>query len=140
MVLISYLSQNIHTVLHPSSLATAAHLAKYGKVTRCNRVMVTATHYTNPGGAVADRDDTSEQYNISVLRHKWPGVFPQHGTRGPNEVSMRWNMRSTILGGNKNVKRPPAPEGWVADVPLVHVMPKGTSNITSFFGGGKGKS
>ncbi len=64
---------------------------QYKVVARSNRVIVKAQHYTNAGGAVADRNDAREQYNIAVLRHKWPGVFPQHGTRGPNEVRS-WNF------------------------------------------------
>lgn len=82
---------------------------------RSNRAIVKATHYTNAGGAVADRDDTKEQFNIGVLRHKWPGVFPQHGTRGPNEVRMAWESRGTLLNGKKNVPRPAAPPGYATD-------------------------
>jgi len=88
---------------------TAQHLAKYGAVARSNRVVIRAAHYTNAGGAVADRTDSKEQYNIGVLRHKWPGVFPQHNTRGVNEVNMRWRSRSDILGGKKDVPRPECP-------------------------------
>ena len=60
---------------------TAQHLAKYGAVSRSNRVLIRAAHYTNDGGAVADRTDEKEQYNIAVLRHKWPGVFPENKNR-----------------------------------------------------------
>jgi len=88
---------------------TAQHLAKYGAVARSNRVVIRAAHYTNAGGAVADRTDSKEQYNIGVLRHKWPGAFPQHTTRGVNEVNMRWGSRSDILGGKKDVPRPECP-------------------------------
>jgi hypothetical protein len=63
---------------------TASHLFTYGVVARSNRVIVKATHYTNAGGAVAHRSDDREQYNIAILRHKWPGVFPQHGTACSN--------------------------------------------------------
>ena len=45
-------------------------------------------HYTNAGGAVAVRNDEREQYNIKILRRKWPGVFRAHPFRGPNEVRM----------------------------------------------------
>ena len=113
---------------------TAAHLLKYGKVLRSNRVIVKATHYTNAGGAVADRNDTREQYNIAVLRYKWPGVFPQHGTRGENEVRMAWGGRGTLLGGKSNVKRPDAPAGYLegeAPAPPPAAVKKGA--ITSFF-------
>ena len=66
---------------------TSQHLNKHGKVLRSNRLFVTAKHYTNEGGAVADRNDEREQYNIAVLKYKWPGVFKQHPTRGENEVT-----------------------------------------------------
>eukprot|EP00939_MAST-03C_sp_MAST-3C-sp1_P002639 g2639.t1 len=91
---------------------TAQHLKMYGRVTRSNRVFISAKHYTNSGGAVAVRNDEKEQYNIAVLRHKWPGVFPQHATRGPNEVRMAWKSRGLGLGGRKAVHRPKAPEGY----------------------------
>lgn len=91
---------------------TAQHLSTFGKVARSNRVLIFAKHYTNGGGAVAVRTNTREQYNIAVLRHKWPGVFPQHGTRGVNEVRMTWKMRALELGGKKTVKRPPPPTGY----------------------------
>lgn len=67
---------------HPDYDLTASHLHTLGVAARSNRVMVKATHYTNAGGAVADRNNEREQYNIAVLRHKWPGVFPQHGKGG----------------------------------------------------------
>ncbi len=118
---------------------TAQHLATYGKITRCNRLIVVAEHYENPGGAVADRaqmskedrktvPDPKEQYNIAVLRHKWPGVFPQHGTRGVNEVRMAWNMRGKQLKGKEEVKRPPKPADWEGTV--VDMRP----TAASFFG------
>lgn len=94
---------------------TAQHLKKYGKVARSNRVFITAQHYTNSGGAVAVRNDEREQYNIAVLRHKWPGVFPQHNTRGPNEVRMAWKRRGLELGGKKAVQKPKAPPGYYDD-------------------------
>ena len=79
---------------------TAAHLVEYGVVARSNRVFCLAKHYVNAGGAVADRTGAREQYNIAVLRHKWPGVFHQHATRGKNEVSMRWRTRHVSIGGH----------------------------------------
>ena len=54
---------------------TAQHLHTYGQIARLNRVFVKAKHYTNAGGAVAVRNDEREQYNIKILRRKWPGVF-----------------------------------------------------------------
>jgi hypothetical protein len=60
---------------------TAQHLFLYGVVARSNRLIVKAQHYTNKGGAVAVRCDEKEQFNIAVLRHKWPGVFLPHGMK-----------------------------------------------------------
>jgi len=114
---------------------TAQHLHQYATVARCNRCMVKATHYTYAGGAVADRNDAREQYNIGVLRYKWPGVFPQHGTRGENEVRMAWGGRGTLLGGSKNVPRPAAPPGYLEAGGLAAAAPPATkkTSILSFF-------
>ena len=76
---------------------TAQHLHTYGQIARLNRVFVKAKHYTNAGGAVAVRNDEREQYNIKILRRKWPGVFRAHPFRGPNEVRMYVIIYSEIL-------------------------------------------
>jgi hypothetical protein len=67
---------------------TAQNLHKYGVVIRFNRIFLEVKHYTNDGGAVDVRTGESEQYNIRILRRKWPGVFQNQ--RRPNEVTMRW--------------------------------------------------
>jgi hypothetical protein len=69
------------------------HLAEIGVVCRCNRLMVKATHYTNPGGAVASRSDENEKKAIAILHQKWPGIFRRHPSRGENEVLMVWRTR-----------------------------------------------
>ena len=112
---------------------TSQHLKKYGVVARSNRLIVIAKHYTNAGGAVEARNDEREQYNIAVLRHKWPGVFPQHATRGVNEVRMSWKTRDIGLGGKRAITRPPAPKGYVASKIGVPPVEKKKS-IMSFFG------
>jgi hypothetical protein len=56
-----------------------------GVVIRFNRLFIEVKHYTNEGGAVDVRTGQSEQYNIRILRRKWPGVFQNQ--RRPNEVS-----------------------------------------------------
>ena len=98
---------------------TAQHLLAYGRVARHNRVAVEAKHYSNSGGAVALRGEFSktvpnlrEQYNIDILKHKWPGAIKKHALRGVNEVLFDWSMRSTVLGGKHNVTRPSAPAGY----------------------------
>ena len=91
---------------------TAAHLKEYGVVARSNRVFCIAKHYTNEGGAVADRTSSREQYNIAVLRHKWPGVFHQHATRGRNEVTMKWKTRHVSLGGRLDPEEKRSQKGY----------------------------
>eukprot|EP00940_MAST-03C_sp_MAST-3C-sp2_P001969 g1969.t1 len=75
---------------------TAQHLSTYGVVMRSNRVFVKARHYKNAGGAVAVRNDETEQRNISILKRKWPGVFRDHKRRGANEVRMDWRSRYMV--------------------------------------------
>ena len=96
---------------------TAQHLAKHGAVARSNRVWVTALHYKNEGGAVADRNDEKEQFNIALLKYKWPGAIAKHPTRGENEVFFAWSRRTVELGGSTKHKRPPPPPG-IKDEPL----------------------
>jgi hypothetical protein len=68
---------------------TATHLQLHGRVCRVNRLFMKVAHYTNEGGAVAIRNATAEQFNIKLLRRKWPGVFWDQ--RRKNEVIMRWD-------------------------------------------------
>jgi hypothetical protein len=75
---------------------TCRQLLEHGKVCRSNRVFVTATHYTNAGGAVAIRTAEREQYNIAILKHSWPGVFQRHPTRGDNEARRDRSERVVI--------------------------------------------
>mmetsp|Transcript_84745 Transcript_84745/g.237250 ORF Transcript_84745/g.237250 Transcript_84745/m.237250 type:complete len:512 (+) Transcript_84745:78-1613(+) len=74
---------------------TCSHLARHGCVLRVNRLILQATHESNPGGAVAERDSKGmkERQNIKILMRKWPGVFKLHGTRGDTQVTMRWSRR-----------------------------------------------
>eukprot|EP00746_Dinoflagellata_sp_MGD_P165979 gnl/MRDRNA2_/MRDRNA2_95580_c0_seq1.p1 gnl/MRDRNA2_/MRDRNA2_95580_c0~~gnl/MRDRNA2_/MRDRNA2_95580_c0_seq1.p1 ORF type:complete len:919 (+),score=239.47 gnl/MRDRNA2_/MRDRNA2_95580_c0_seq1:78-2834(+) len=71
---------------------TCSHLYKYGAVVRCNRLLITAKHETNHGGACSTRDSEGkeEQKNIAILKEKWPGVFCDNGRRA-HQVVMRWN-------------------------------------------------
>lgn len=75
---------------------TCSHLDKHGSVLRCNRLVVHVAHETNAGGAVATRDRKGlrEQHNIQLLQRKWPGVFRKHGTRGENQVILKWSKRT----------------------------------------------
>jgi hypothetical protein len=49
---------------------TAQHLRRYGRVARCNHLLFTFQHATNPGGAVSYRTDELEQETIAYLKQK----------------------------------------------------------------------
>jgi len=103
---------------------TAQHLRAYGRAARCNRVLCEFEHYTNRGGAVDVRTDSTEQHVIQLLHHKWPGCFRTHGTRGPNEVLLQWDRRDVSLGGTRAVDPTPLPEGCAVETqPPVDVVP-----------------
>eukprot|EP00928_Gymnodinium_smaydae_P079199 TRINITY_DN63190_c0_g1_i1.p1 TRINITY_DN63190_c0_g1~~TRINITY_DN63190_c0_g1_i1.p1 ORF type:complete len:982 (-),score=255.91 TRINITY_DN63190_c0_g1_i1:110-3055(-) len=89
---------------------TASHLEKYGEVLRSNRLLITAKHETNAGGACAVRDaeGEKERYNIGVLREKWPGAILNHPTRA-NQIVLRW--KSLKRGGNTSAAEVEADEG-----------------------------
>ncbi|KAJ1456691.1 hypothetical protein M885DRAFT_462980 [Pelagophyceae sp. CCMP2097] len=109
---------------------TAQHLYEHGSVARSNRILAQFEHYKNAGGAVDARTDDLEQRSIAILRHKWPGAFPQHTTRGENEVRFRWDSRGSIVGGKHEIKQPPPPAG----VDKAVYKPKGGQRtVTSFF-------
>ena len=63
-------------------------------------------HYTNAGGAVADRNDEKEQFNIALLKHKWPGAIAKHATRGENEARSRRarGRRGAVVGASRTPK------------------------------------
>lgn len=71
----------------------AQHIHTYGSVLRCNRMTFTAKHYSNPGGAVDNRDakGLKEQENMAILFRKWPSAIFPHGRRA-NEVRLHWPM------------------------------------------------
>lgn len=79
---------------------TCTHLAKFGSVLRCNRMIAAARHETNPGGACSVRDSAGdrERDNINVLRAKWPGVFRTNPKRGDTQVIMTWRFRKNLGG------------------------------------------
>jgi len=72
---------------------TASHLQKYGEVLRCNRLIITAKHETNAGGACDARDaeGTKERYNIAILKEKWGTAIADHPTRA-NQIVLRGKM------------------------------------------------
>ena len=111
---------------------TAQHMHEHGAVCRSNRVLCLWEHYSNPGGAVDARCDEREQHSIALLKHKWPGAFRQHGTRGPNEVQFAWDQRDVSLGGKKTHVRPPPPKG-IDETPIERKPKDGQKTMTSFF-------
>jgi len=56
---------------------TCEHIKKHGCVLRCNRLLLSVKHATNPGGAVDARDKkgAKERANIAILQKNYPGVF-----------------------------------------------------------------
>jgi hypothetical protein len=84
---------------------TANHIATYGRVCRLNRLFVKAIHYSNEGGAVADRNAKKEDRMIAHLRKKWgEKVFTNQ--RRKHEVIMKADkvkVRSSRSGSAKNI-------------------------------------
>jgi len=70
---------------------TCSHLDAHGEALRCNRLIITAKHETNAGGACAIRDAAGERerFNIGILREKWGDSIKNHPTRA-NQVVLRW--------------------------------------------------
>jgi len=84
---------------------TCSHLERHGMVYRCNRMLITAKHETNAGGACSERDAAGEKEraNIKILKEKWPGAIRDHGTRA-NQVVMSWKMlnrEAELLAGKE---------------------------------------
>ncbi len=50
---------------------TLAHIKQFGKVSRCDDILATFIHRTNPGGAVQYRTSALEQATIARLKEKW---------------------------------------------------------------------
>ncbi|CAB4162338.1 hypothetical protein UFOVP783_35 [uncultured Caudovirales phage] len=57
-------------------------------VMRFDDILVTIRHYTNAGGAVADRNDALEQQSIAILKSKW-GTWIRDNPRRKNEILLR---------------------------------------------------
>lgn len=74
---------------------TCGHIDKYGSVMRCQRMTLNVKHYSNSGGAVANRDKKGkeEKRNVAILNRKWPGCFRANPKR-KNEVIMKWKAAS----------------------------------------------
>jgi len=100
---------------------TCAHIHENGSVLRCNRLTLSVKHYSNAGGACANRDKKGleERKNIDILEWKWPRVFRANPKR-KNEVIMSWPKDGVVVP-NSGVKRPgkgaAAEDGGVAPSP-----------------------
>lgn len=78
---------------------TLQHLDRYGVVARCDNMLVTFVHRSNPGGAVDVRTPALEQATIAQLREKW-GDAIRDNTRRPNEILLnlkRWKPKKSTL-------------------------------------------
>lgn len=64
---------------------TCKHIMCNGKISRMNRIIVGAQHYTNKGGAVDRRKASLEEKSIDILLKKWPRLIRRHPRR-PHEV------------------------------------------------------
>lgn len=67
---------------------TAQHLKTYGKVARCNLLLMAHLHDNNPGGAVDYRTDALEAQAIATLKAKHERMFVDHPKR-KNQVILK---------------------------------------------------
>lgn len=67
---------------------TIDHVQRFGKVARCDFILATFQHYSNPGGAVAVRTTELEQEMIALLKAKYP-AWIKDNPRRPNEVLLK---------------------------------------------------
>lgn len=70
---------------------TLAHLSQYGVVARCDDMLVTFSHRSNAGGAVAVRTPELEQEMIQLLRQKWGADVIKDNAKRPDEILL--NLR-----------------------------------------------
>lgn len=68
---------------------TCKHLSQYGQVVRLNYMIVGASHYSNPGGAVARRSAALEEKCVQILLKKWP-QFIRRNPRREGEVLLKY--------------------------------------------------
>lgn len=67
---------------------TLQHIEAHGVVARCDDVLATFVHRSNPGGAVAYRTDALEAESIAALKKKW-GRLLRDNPRRPNEILLK---------------------------------------------------
>lgn len=68
---------------------TCQHLAKYGRVARCDNILASFAYGQGSGGCVAYRTPEMERDVIEKLMAKWPGVITPNPKR-EGEVRLRW--------------------------------------------------
>lgn len=64
---------------------TLDHLVAYGRVCRCDSLLLKFKHRDNPGGAVTYRTPELEQQTIRQLKKKYKGLIKDNPRR-PNEI------------------------------------------------------
>lgn len=91
---------------------TCQHIRTHGSVLRCSHLTLSVKHYSNVGGACANRDakGTEEQKNIQILKSKWPRAFRKHPKR-KNEVVMSWPADDDAEGSKDKKKSKGTLEG-----------------------------
>jgi len=60
---------------------TCAHLDAYGKVARLDMYIASYQHYSNRGGAVANRTPGAEMGLVNTLTERWPQYLKPHPKR-----------------------------------------------------------
>jgi hypothetical protein len=75
---------------------TCQHIARYGGVCRCDDLLASFRHYSNSGGAVDIRSESTERQAIQHLLDRWPGWIKKHPRRD-NEVLLRVPRKRELL-------------------------------------------
>ena len=71
---------------------TVQHLYRFGGVVRCEDVLLTYKHYSNPGGCNYHRTPELERRVIGILRSKWGSLIKPHPRRGSTEILLDLRM------------------------------------------------
>lgn len=65
---------------------TCAHIEAHGRIARMDNWLASYRHYSNRGGAVANRTTEAENTLVAALSERWPHYLRPHPTR-PSEIS-----------------------------------------------------
>ncbi len=75
---------------------TLQHLAKFGKVARCDWLLPEYQHYTNSGGLLGIRNEERNLALNNRLKEKWGAIIKDHPRRA-GEITMRWDREAYEL-------------------------------------------